>query len=159
MAVNSRSLKNLVNLPRLESGVTSEVHRVRAAAEVQAWFRAMGAKQRGELLSAVMAGNAGALAGVGENARRSSEQPSRGSERLSGVSLLVVAAVVLPSRLKNTLRWSPDRYVDLEAVLRSTERVRLVRDNGKEVWRVDSGDYMRKDTVLRLFGAGVLVAG
>ena len=159
MAVNPRSLKNLVNLPRLESGVTSEVHRVRAVAEVQAWFKAMSAEQRGELLADVMARNAGALAGVGENARRSSERPSRGSQELDGVTVLVVAAVVLPSRLKNSLRWAPNRYTELEAVLRSTEQVRLVRDNGKEVWRVDSGEYMRKDTVLRLFGAGMLVAG
>ena len=46
----------------------------------------------------------------------------------------------------------------IRAVLRSTERVRLVCDNGKEVWRVDSGDYMREDAVLRLVGAGVLIA-
>lgn len=162
MAVNPRSLKNLVNLPRLESDVTSEVHRVRASAEVQAWFRAISAEQRGELLTTVMVGapaEAGvAGAGVGRQARRSSKGPSRGLQSLEGVTLLKVAAVVLPSRLKNSLRWSPQRYTDLEAVLQSTEQVRLVRDNSKEVWRVDSGDYMRRDTVSRLVGAGVLVA-
>ena len=119
----------------------------------------MSAEQRGKLLSAVMAGNAGALAGVGENARRSSAGVSRGSQSLEGVKMLTVASVTLPSRLKNSLRWAPNRYTDLEAVLRSTKWVCLVRDNGKEVWRIDSGDYMRKDTVRRLAGAGVLVAG
>ena len=71
--------------------------------------------------------------------------------------MLTVAAVTLPSRLKNSLRWAPQRYTDLEAVLRSTRTVRLDKSNGKLVWRVDSGDPMRKDTVRRLFDAGVLV--
>ena len=54
MPVNPRSLENLVNLTRLESGVTSEVHRVRASATVQAWFRDMTAEERGVLLARVL---------------------------------------------------------------------------------------------------------
>lgn len=53
MPVNPRSLQNLVNV-KLESGVTSEVHRVRAAGDVQEWFKAMTAEERGELLARVM---------------------------------------------------------------------------------------------------------
>ena len=98
MSVNPRSLVNLVNLPRLASGVTSEVHRVRAAAEVQVWFKAMTAEQRGELLGSVMAGNAPARAGAGEKPRQSAEGFSRRSESLDGIKVLTVAAVTLPSR-------------------------------------------------------------
>ena len=156
MPISPNSLRNLVTVS-LESGVTSEVHRVRAAAEVQAWFRAMTAEQRGELLASVMAGNAPALAGAGKKFRRSAEGSSRGSRSLDGIKVLTVAAVTLPSRLKNSLRWSPQRYTDLEAVLRSTKNVRLDKSNSKLVWRVDNGDPMRKDTVLRLFDAGLLV--
>lgn len=53
MPFNPRSLDNLVTV-HLESGVTSEVHRVRAPAEVQAWFRALGAERRGELLTGLL---------------------------------------------------------------------------------------------------------
>ena len=157
MPVNPRSLVNLVNLPRLESGVTSEVHRVRAAAEVQAWFKAMTAEQRGELLASVMVLNVPARTSAGEKPQQSAQVPSRGSDSLGGIRVLTVAAVTLPSRLKNSLRWSPQRYTDLEAVLRSTKTVCLDKSNGKLVWRVDNGDPMRKDTVLRLFDAGVLL--
>lgn len=98
-------------------------------------------------------------AGGERRVRRSPEGPSRGSENLDGVTVLRVVTVEIPQRLKNTLRWAPSRYTDLEAVLSSTLEVRLERINGKDVWRIDSGDHMRKDTVLRLVGAGVLVAG
>lgn len=156
MPVNPLSLENLVNLPRLDSGVTSEVHRVRASTEVQMWFRTMSAKGRGDLLAQVMAG-APAEAGVGGNARRISEGHSRGSQSLEGVTLLRVAATALPSSLRNTLRWSPGRYADLEAVLLGTEHIRLDRSSGKPVWRADDGEHVRRDTVVRLLDAGVLV--
>ena len=117
----------------------------------------MTAEQRGGLLADVMAG---ALAGAGVDglARRAAQEISHGSESLNGVTVLKVASVTLPSWLKNTLRWAPSRYTDLETVLRSTELVRLVRINGKEVWRIDSGEPMRKDTVNRLVDARMLVA-
>lgn len=157
MPVNPRSLKNLVNLPRLDSGVTSEVHRVRAPVEVQAWLRAMSAKGRGDLLAQVMAG-APAEARVGNKSRSAVEGASRGSQGLEGIILLKVAAVMLPSRLKNTLRWSPSRYTDLEAVLLGTEHIRLDRSSGKPVWRDDGGKFMRPETVVRLLDAGVLAS-
>lgn len=117
----------------------------------------MTAEQRGEVLTHVMTGNTLALVGAGEKSRQSAEGSSRGFESLDGIKVLTVVAVTLPSRLKNSLRWAPQRYTDLEAVLRSTRTVRLDKSNGKLVWRVDSGDPMRKDTVRRLFDAGVLV--
>jgi len=94
---------------------------------------------------------------VGKRTRRSLDSPSRGSESLEDVTLLRVAAATLPSSLKNTLRWSPSRYTDLEAVLRGTGHIRLDRSSGKPVWRDDNGKHMRWDTVVRLLGAGVLV--
>lgn len=155
MPVSPRSLRNLVTVS-LEPGVTSEVHRVRAVAEVQAWFKAMTAEQRGELLARVMAGSAPAMASTGEKSQQNAQGSLPDSDSLDGIKVLTVAEVTLPSRLKNSLRWSPQRYTDLEAVLRSTKTVRLDKSNGKLVWRVDSGEAMRRDTVLRLFSAGVL---
>lgn len=69
---------------------------------------------------------------------------------------LRVTATTLPSRLKNDLRWNAARYEQLEEALRGTRAVTLHRVNGKPVWRTDNGDTMRRDTVGRLLGAGVL---
>jgi hypothetical protein len=54
------------------------------------------------------------------------------------------------------LRWSTDRYVALEAALSGTQAVKLHRTNGKVIWRTDSGDTMRRETVGRLLRAEIL---
>lgn len=85
--------------------------------------------------------------------------PAPDSDPLDGLkpgAALRVTATALPSRLKNDLRWKAARYEQLEEVLRGTQAVTLHRVNGKPVWRTDSGDTMRSETVGRLLGAGVL---
>ena len=57
------------------------------------------------------------------------------------------------------MQWFADRYVALEAALRGTQAVTLHRANGKVSWRTDSGETMRRETVGRLLGAGVLQMG
>ena len=114
----------------------------------------MNAEQRGELLTRVMAGNTSEPSGVRKKSPPGTAGPSRASECLEGITMLTVAAVKLPSRLKNALRWPPRRYADLEEVLRNTDTVRLV----KSVWRTDTRIAIRKDTVAQLVAAGVLVS-
>lgn len=80
-------------------------------------------------------------------------------DSLNGVKVLRVAAVALPSHLRNRLRWQPERYVAVEAVLSGTIYVSLDLSSGRSVWRADDGERIRQDTVVRLFGAGVLVKG
>lgn len=142
MPVNPASLQNL-RREALPVGMTSEVHRVRAPAAVQDWFKAMSAEERGDLLARVMLSAPAAA--------KASSSPD-----LDGVTVLKVVSSEIPQRLKNDLRWSPVRYVDLETVLASTSRVTLVRTNGKRSWRTDSGATMRRETVQRLADAGVL---
>jgi hypothetical protein len=72
MPYNPVSLRNLKSTPRGNSSTVSEVHRVRATAEVQAWFRSLSADQRGALVAEAMSRGAGkavkgpAAAGVGD---------------------------------------------------------------------------------------------
>lgn len=164
MPYNPHSLKNLEgNYIKLESGVTSEVHRVRAARDVQEWFKAMSAEERGDLLSRVMSGQTA-------HGHQPTAQPAPAStpattpdadplRDLEAGTVLRVTDTALPSRLKNDMRWNAARYEALEAVLRGTQAVTLHRVNGKPVWRTDSGDTMRRETVGRLLGAGVLKIG
>lgn len=78
---------------------------------------------------------------------------------LEAGTVLRVTDTSLPSRLKNEMRWNAARYEALEAVLRGTQAVTLHRTNGKFSWRTDSGETMRRETVGRLLGAGVLKIG
>lgn len=84
--------------------------------------------------------------------------PDSTEDGLVGLTVLQVVSSVIPQRLKNCLRWSPDRYAELERVLRGTKVVRLDVNNGKAVWRGEDGLPMRKDTVKQLHRAGVLVS-
>lgn len=84
------------------------------------------------------------------------EAPSRPSEGLDGVTILLVRDSVVPQRLKNDLRWSAKRYDELEALLADAGRLELRKTNGKETWRTPTGKTVRRDTVLRLYGVGVL---
>lgn len=77
MPVHPRSLDNLLPMPRLESGVTSEVHRVRADAEVNSWFSAMSAAQRGEVLARARAAEGAAGGEVAEGAPAGPEVAQR----------------------------------------------------------------------------------
>ena len=163
MPVNPRSLENLVS-KALESGVTSEVYRVRASIEVQNWFHAMTAERRGEVLTEARA----AMIALGPPIYRSVLKKSRAdagakdepdkADILDGLTLLRVASTSVPQSLKNVLRWMPHGYTKLDTVLMQTQTVRLVTATGKSVWRIDDGASMRKDTVKRLFDAGILVA-
>lgn len=164
MPYNPSSLKNLEgNYIKLESGVTSEVHRVRAAQDVQEWFKAMTAEQRGDLLSRVMSGQTShdhqPTAQSAPTAPAATVPDADQLRDLEVGTSLRVASTTLPSRLKNDLRWNAARYEALEAVLRGTQAVTLHRTNGKQSWRTDSGDTMRRETVGRLLGAGVLQMG
>lgn len=77
MSVHPRSLDNLLPMPRLESGVTSEVHRVRADAEVNEWFSTMTAAQRGEVLARARAAEGAAGGEVAEGAPAGPEVAQR----------------------------------------------------------------------------------
>lgn len=155
MPVHPRSLENLVTV-RLKSGVTSEVHRVRAAAEVNAWFRALSAEERGDLLARVRAQEDQPEPKTGPGSTGWPEIPSRPAEGHAEPITLWVVAPQLPQRLKNDLRWAPERYGALEALLTAAGRLNLHRTNGKATWRTPQGDTLRKDTVTRLLAAGVL---
>ncbi|GGS44753.1 hypothetical protein [Deinococcus knuensis] len=161
MPYNPHSLKNLEgNYIKLESGVTSEVHRVRAARDVQEWFKAMSAEERGDLLSRVMSGQtAHSDQPPAQPAPTATAPDSDPLRDLEPGTVLRVTDTTLPSRLKNEMRWNAARYEALEAVLRGTQAVTLHRVNGKPVWRTDGGDTMRRETVGRLLGAGVLKIG
>lgn len=141
MSVNPVSLKNL-HREILPTGMTSEVHRVRALTDVQDWFKAMTAEERGDVLARAM---------LSTPAHATAAAPD-----LSDVTMLEVVGTEIPQRLKNDLRWAPNRYADLETVLAGTRTVTLARTNGKRSWRTDSGTTMRRETVERLVGAGVL---
>lgn len=156
MPVNPRSLANLLPMPHLESGVTSEVHRVRAATEVQAWFRSLTAEQRGDVLARVMVAEAPAGAALEGITTRRSAIRERPVPLLPVTDVLWVVSHHVPQRLKNDLRWSPERYAALEALLASAGTLTLHRTNGKTTWRTSDGQTIRKDTVQRLYGAGVL---
>ncbi|MDK2014735.1 MULTISPECIES: hypothetical protein [unclassified Deinococcus] len=156
MPYNPSSLKNLEgNYIKLESGVTSEVHRVRAAQDVQEWFKAMTAEQRGDLLSHVMSGQT-----LRDHQPTAPAAPAPDADQLRDLEVgtsLRVASTTLPSRLKNEMRWNAARYEALEAVLRGTQTVTLHRTNGKLVWRNDSGVTMRRETVERLLKENILI--
>jgi SRSO17 transposase len=116
----------------------------------------MTAEQRGELLGRAMAS---------APARAQAKQPALSAadslpqpDQLAGLVLLQVVQTAVPQALRNKIRWSAERYARLEHVLQNTQTLRLDVTNGKSVWRVDDGRSMRKDTVLRLLNAGVLIA-
>ena len=137
----------------LAKGEISRPVRIRASETVHNWLKGMNAGELGQLLASIM--NSGDLTMRNAQDEKSS-RPIR--ELPAGVTLLRVTAPTVPQGLKNRLRWPPDRYADLEEVLTQTKAVRLDVNNGKTVWRIDDGQPMRKNTVLRLYGAGVLAA-
>lgn len=184
MPVNPKSLTNLVTV-HLESGVTSEVYRVRARVEVQAWFKAMTAEERGAVLArsmiwedrrvpAVIATYTGAVierpaaAPAGsqeaESAETGAAAPSRSfgeaapadTLSLHGLSSLRVVSSTIPSPLRNDLRWPPLRYQELETTLSREAVLKLETIRGKTAWRTSTGESIRKDTVSRLLQAGLL---
>lgn len=73
-----------------------------------------------------------------------------------GATVLLVREPSIPQRLKNDLRWSSKRYQELEELLADAGRLELRKTNGKETWRTPTGKTIRRDTVLRLYGVGVL---
>lgn len=149
MPVNPRSLQNLVNV-KLESGVTSEVHRVRAAGDVQDWFKAMTAEERGELLARVMTGltthpHQAAAPAFAE--RESTTPPVRGtsttrtapkkekSTRFKQTDSLPerveVVTALIRADLRRQLKWNKKRYSEVESFLIAEGEILKNSDDGK----------------------------
>lgn len=149
MPVNPRSLQNLVNV-KLESGVTSEVHRVRAAGDVQEWFKAMTAEERGELLARVMTSltthpHQPAAPAFAEG--ESTTPPVRGlsttrtapkkekSTRVKQTDSLPerveVVTSVIRADLRRQLKWNKKRYSEVESFLIAEGEILKNSDDGK----------------------------
>lgn len=166
MPVNPRSLQNLVNV-KLESGVTSEVHRVRAAGDVQEWFKAMTAEERGELLARVMTSltthpHQAAAPAVAEG--ESTTPPVRGtsttrtapkkekSTRVKQTDSLPerveVMTSVIERRIRGQLKWTKERYAQAEELL--SQGKFLVRQEGCADWITEKGNAISWRTVKAL---------
>lgn len=150
-------LENLRNAgPLLREGEVTRPHRVRAHKPVHEWWGSLSAEQRGDVLARVMAQEGTVEVGQGEIPIRPHPAPSRPTQSLTGVTALVVVVPHVPQRLRNDLRWDPERYTALEELLAQAGRLDLHRTNGKYTWRTPDGRTVRRDTVARLHGAGVL---
>lgn len=121
----------------INSGVTSEVHRVRADTAVQEWFSSMNAEQRGRLLADVMAG---------KRAMLTPSAPPRPSGEIGG-RLQVVAL-----RVPRHARWKSEKYAEAEALL--AEGQTLTAYGTK--WRTEAGNFMAGRMAAALVGLGVL---
>lgn len=137
-----------LGVTRLEGGEVSRPVRVRAPEWVHDRLRELSAAEVGTLLAQALR----------EQAAGSSAPPSApaAAASLDGVTVLRVLAPTVPQALKNKLRWSADRYTTLEAALSAGDVLHLDVTNGKAVWRTMSGEAVRRDTVERLLGVGVL---
>lgn len=161
MPVNPRSLQNLVNV-KLESGVTSEVHRVRAAGDVQDWFKAMTAEERGELLARVMTGltthpyQAAAPAFAegesttppvrGPSTTRTApkkEKSTRFKQTDSLPERVEVVTSVIERKIRGQLKWTKERYEEVETLLGESQWMKkedkgfdYINDKGSTIsWR------------------------
>lgn len=172
--------------PLLREGEITRTHRVRASAAVHEWFGAMSAEERGAVLArsmvwedrrvpAVIATYTGAVierpaaapteSGMREDTHDAVAGPSQPAERVKpmkaealdeSVTVLRVMSSAIPSSLRNDLRWSPQSYQKLEATLSRESVLKLETIRGKVAWRTSTGESIRKDTVSRLFQAGLL---
>lgn len=172
MPVNPRSLQNLVNV-KLESGVTSEVHRVRAAGDVQDWFKAMTAEERGELLARVMTGltthpHQAAAPAVAEG--ESTTPPVRGpsttrtapkkekSTRVKQTDSLPerveVVTSVIERKIRGQLKWTKERYAKAEELLGQGRF--LFRQEERADWLTEKGNIISWRTVEALMKMEIL---
>lgn len=163
--------RGLRQMQTLQEGEDSRTYRVRAPEAVHEWLSGMSAEERGQMLTTACQldlGRPNAPREWPEPIRETMERlearfttprkSPRASRGLEGVSVLHVASAQVPQRLKNRLRWSPERYAALETTLGSESVLRLERVNGKTVWHTSEGKPIRRDTVQRLFEVGVLTA-
>lgn len=172
MPVNPRSLQNLVNV-KLESGVTSEVHRVRAAGDVQDWFKAMTAEERGELLARVMTGltthpHQAAAPAFAEG--ESTTPPVRGtsttrtapkkekSTRVKQTDSLPerveVVTSVIERKIRGQLKWTKERYAQAEELL--SQGKFLMKQEGRADWVTEKGNHVSWRTVNSLLKFGLI---
>lgn len=141
-----------LGVTRLEGGEVSRPVRVRAPEWVHDRLRELSAAEVGELLAQALSGQP-----VAHTSAPSASAPTLALD-LDGVTMLRVVAPTVPQALKNKLRWSLDRYTALEAALSVGDVLHLDVTNGKSVWRNADGENIRRDTVERLMGVGVLIA-
>ncbi|WP_156372924.1 hypothetical protein [Deinococcus sp. Leaf326] len=137
-----------LGVTRLEGGEVSRPVRVRAPEWVHERLKTLSAGEVGELLAQAFSGQ--------PVAPTAAPSASATAPVLEGVTVLRVLAPTVPQALRNKLRWSPDRYAQLEATLAAGDHLRLDVTNGKAIWRTLSGEAVRRDTVERLLGVGVL---
>ncbi|MFT2722377.1 hypothetical protein ACMT4L_20510 [Deinococcus sp. A31D244] len=173
MPVNPRSLQNLVNV-KLESGVTSEVHRVRAAGDVQDWFKAMTAEERGELLARVMTSltthpHQAAVPAFAEGesttppvrgittARTApkKKEPTQSKQADSKPEQLRVLTATIERSVRGKLRWDKERYTQVEELL--AEGSVLTRQTDGADWVTEKGGVASWRTVDALLKFSVLV--
>ena len=140
----------------LSEGEQSRTVRVRAPAWVHDRLKGMTATQVGEMLTQASTGQDRSM--DRSNTVLTSPAPARAlaAPTLEGRTQLQVVAHQIPQAMKNKLRWSADRYTSLEASLSVGDVLHLDVTNGKAVWRNVEGETIRRDTVERLIGVGVL---
>lgn len=172
MPVNPRSLQNLVNV-KLESGVTSEVHRVRAAGDVQDWFKAMTAEERGELLARVMTSltthpHQAAAPAIAEG--ESTTPPVRGSsttrtapkkEKSTRVKQtdslperVEVVTSVIERKIRGKLKWNKKRYEDVESALKDIKYIERIPGSADFV--TEKGEVVSWRTISALLQRGLI---
>lgn len=148
-------LENLRNAgPLLREGEVTRTHRVRASQEVQDWFAALSAEQRGALLARVRAGEVPADIATSLRAFPDAHGPSRPADSLEGVTVVRVISSQFDQKRRNVLRWQPEAYARLAMLLAQGPILRLRRVNSRTVWRTVENATIRSDTVARLLQAG-----
>lgn len=82
------------------------------------------------------------------------ETDEQSAPSLEGVSALKVLSAVIDQRTRNGWRWNNKRYAPLEQQLAQSGVIRLMRQNGKNIWRTAQGDALRPSVLLKLMKSG-----